>query len=98
MTGIPVPEAVSKLLHKVALSWNIAPTDLDAMIADDTDRMHSIVAIASGTWSLYRDQDAVRAWLREPAKLLDGKAPLDIMPGHPGLARVKEYVEHLAGR
>lgn len=93
-----VPEAVGKLLHKIAASWDIDQADMDAMIDDDPDRMRSIIAIASGTWSLYRDETVVRGWLREPAVRLYDEMPLDLMQTEQGLAEVQQYVEHLSGR
>ena len=66
---------------------------------DSKDRLRLLLAIDVVLYGLYRDEEVVRTWLREPQTELSGKSPLDLLleGSMENMLRVKQFVEYLSG-
>ena len=66
---------------------------------DVKDRLAYLIQIRMMLSGLFRDEAVENKWLREPHKLLDGKAPMDLLleGSMENLLLVKEYVEVATG-
>lgn len=67
---------------------------------DTKDRLRHLLEIGLALDSLFRNEDSVRMWLREPLGELDGESPLDhLLEGSmEHLLRLRQLVEFLSGR
>jgi hypothetical protein len=73
------PDALTELRQKIGEWWAVdAPTAARFSAASDAD-----VVCLFDTWSilrsLFRDQDTVRAFIREPKPPLDGQSVLTLL-------------------
>ena len=67
---------------------------------DTKDRLRHLLEIGFALDSLFRNENSVRMWLREPLGELDGESPLDhLLKGSmEHLLRLRQLVEFLSGR
>ncbi len=67
---------------------------------DANDRLRAILRIAADLDALFQEVAAIRGWLSEPQKDLDGKTPRSLLTegSMENLLRVKYYVAYLSGR
>jgi hypothetical protein len=67
---------------------------------DSNDRLRAVLRIATDLDALFQDTTAIRDWLSEPQRDLDGASPRSLLTegSMENLLRVKSYVSHLSGR
>ena len=67
---------------------------------DTEDRLAYLLDIDFSLSALFRDEESIRAWLRQPLEELGGETPLDhLLKGSmENLLRLKQLVEFLSGR
>jgi hypothetical protein len=67
---------------------------------DANDRLRAVLRIAADIDALFGDGNAIRDWLSEPQKDLDGQTPRALLNegSMENLLRVKYYVSYLSGR
>ena len=67
---------------------------------DTEDRLAYLLDIDFALNALFRDEESIRAWLRQPLEELGGETPLDhLLKGSmENLLRLKQLVEFLSGR
>ena len=63
------------------------------------ERIVCLYRIRQNLWSLMRDNEEEREWLREPHEILDGRSPLELLRegSMENLLLVKEYVDMVSG-
>ena len=67
---------------------------------DEKDRVRAVLRMATDLQALYRQEAEIRAWLREPKKLLGGASAYDLMMegSMENLLRLKQFIAVLSGR
>ena len=67
---------------------------------DAKDRIACLFRIRKTLSSLFRDEDAENAWLREPHKLLNGHSPMELLleGSMENMLTVREYIDFATGR
>ena len=67
---------------------------------DANDRLRAILRIAADLDALFREVVAIRDWLSEPQRDLNGKTPRSLLTegSMENLLRVRYYVAYLSGR
>ncbi len=67
---------------------------------DANDRLRDTLRIATDLYGLFRSEAAIRDWLSEPQRDLDGTTPRSLLTegSMENLLRVKYYVAYLSGR
>jgi uncharacterized protein (DUF2384 family) len=77
---------------------SLGATRLDGR--DAKDRVAHLFAIDEALSRLFRNDEVVREWLREPKRELGGKSALDVLleGSMENMLLVKQFTEHLSGR
>jgi uncharacterized protein (DUF2384 family) len=67
---------------------------------DANDRLQAVLRIATDLDDLFREVAAIRDWLSEPQRDLDGATPRSLLTegSMENLLRIKYYVAYLSGR